>query len=138
MKRNQLIPLESLPYFTIQAFKQVVGAGEEQNQRVRELLSRWSKEGHILRLKRGVYMTQKFYLLHHNETEFNPAVSAIILPQSYISLQYVLQRYGILTEVTYAVTGVTQKNTRTIENQLGIYEYHHIKPELYKGFSPDF
>lgn len=135
MKRNQLIPLESLPYFTIQAFKQVVGAGEEQNQRVRELLSRWSKEGHILRLKRGVYMTQKFYLLHHNETEFNPAVSAIILPQSYLSLHYVLQRYGILTEVTYAVTGVTQKNTRTIENQLGIYEYHHIKPELYKGFS---
>ncbi len=113
----------------------ITGAGEEQNQRVRELLSRWSKEGHILRLKRGVYMTQKFYLLHHNETEFNPAVSAIILPQSYLSLHYVLQRYGILTEVTYAVTGVTQKNTRTIENQLGIYEYHHIKPELYKGFS---
>lgn len=80
-------------------------------------------------------MTQKFYLLHHNETEFNPAVSAIILPQSYLSLHYILQRHGILTEVTYAVTGVTQKNTRTIENQLGIYEYHHIKPELYKGFS---
>jgi predicted transcriptional regulator of viral defense system len=134
-KRDQLIPLESLPYFTIQAFKQVVGVGEDDSQRVRELLSRWTKEGHILRLKRGVYMTQKFYLLHHNETEFNPSVSAIILPQSYLSLHYVLQRHGILTEVTYAVTGVTQKNTRTIENQLGIYEYHHIKPELYKGFS---
>ena len=109
--------------------------GEDESQRVRELLSRWTKEGHILRLKRGVYMTKKFYLLHHNETEFNPAVSAIILPQSYLSLYYVLQRHGILTELTYAVTAVTQKNTRTIENQLGIYEYHHIKPELYKGFS---
>ncbi|MFO7944533.1 MAG: hypothetical protein R6U51_09585 [Anaerolineales bacterium] len=134
-KRERLIPLEALPYFTIQAFKQVVGAGEDDSQRVRELLSRWTKEGHILRLKRGIYMTQKFYLLHHNETEFNPAVSAIILPQSYLSLHYILQRHGVLTEATYTVTGVTQKNTRTIENQLGIYEYHHIKPELYKGFS---
>lgn len=84
-KREQLIPLETLPYFTIEAFKQVVGVGEDESQRVRELLSRWTKEGHILRLKRGVYMTKKFYLLHHSETELI-LQSAQLFCRSHISL----------------------------------------------------
>ncbi|MFO8035023.1 MAG: hypothetical protein R6U57_00105 [Anaerolineales bacterium] len=134
-KRDLLTPLERLPYFTIEAFKQILGVGENESQRVRALLSRWAKQGHILRLKKGMYMTRKFYFLHQGDAAFRPAVSSIILPQSYLSLHYILQLEGILTEATYPITGVTYKNTRTIENSLGVFEYQHIKPGLYKGFS---
>ncbi|MBU1659936.1 MAG: hypothetical protein KKD28_00510 [Chloroflexi bacterium] len=135
MKLDLLEPFERLPYFTIEGFKQSIDVGEDENQRVREMLSRWAKRGHILRLKRGVYMTRRFYELHRREADFSQAVSAVILPHSYISLEYLLQRAGVLTEVTYPVSAVTAKNTRTIENAIGTFDYRHVHSDLYTGFT---
>ncbi len=135
MKLNLLTSFEHLPYFTIEGFKQVLNVGEGQAQSARQTLSRWTKRGHVLRLKRGIYMTRRFYELHQGEADFAPAISAIILPQSYLSLHFILQRASILTEVTYPVTAMTTKNTRTIENHIGAFDYHHIRSGLYRGFS---
>ncbi len=134
-KRDLISSFNSLPYFTIEGFKQILGVGEDKAQQARELLARWSRQGHIIRFKRGIYMTRQFYLLHQSDASFRPAVSSIILPQSYLSLQYILQRAGILTEATYTITGITYKKPRTIENTLGTFDYRHIRAELYRGFS---
>jgi predicted transcriptional regulator of viral defense system len=134
VKTDRLKPFENVPYFTITGFKQVLNAYESDNQRVREMLSRWVKAGHIIRLKKGVYMTRQFYERNQHHASFRPAVSAIIAPQSYVSLEYILQRAGVMTEVTYPITAVTPKNTRKIENSLGTFLYRHIKLVLYKGF----
>jgi predicted transcriptional regulator of viral defense system len=137
VKIDRLKPLEKVPYFTITGFKQVLNVDETDTQRVREMLSRWVKMGHIIRLKKGVYMTRVFYVRHQNHASFGPAVSAIIIPQSYVSLETILQRAGIMTEVTYPHTAVTLKNTRNIENALGTFVYRHIKLPLYTGFHQD-
>lgn len=135
MKTQLLKPFEDLPYFTLVGFKQILGFDEVTDQQARRLLSRWQKAGHILALKRGVYMTRRFFELHRNDVNFTPAISAILVPQSYLSLEYVLQQAGILTEATYTVTAVTVKNTRTFHNNaLGTFVYRHIKPSLYTGF----
>jgi hypothetical protein len=39
-----------------------------------------------------------------------------------------------LTEITYPVTAITIKNTRTIVNHLGTFVYRHVQPDLYFGF----
>lgn len=137
MKIDRLKPLEKIPYFTIAGFKQVLNVDESETQRVRAMLSRWVKMGHIIRLKKGVYMTRRFFELHQSHASFSPAVSSIILPQSYISLEYVLQRAGVLTEVTYAITAITLKNTKEIKNTLGRFTYRHIKSPLYTGFNQE-
>lgn len=137
MKIDLLRPLEKVPYFTITGFKQVIGADQSDTQSVREMLMRWVKKGHIIRLKNGVYMTRRFYELHQNHISFRPAVSAIMLPQSYISLEYVLQRAGVLTEATYPITAITPKNTKKIENTLGTFVYRHIQLPLYTGFNQE-
>jgi len=137
VKIDRLKPLEKVPYFTITGFKQVLNAGESDTQRVREMLSRWVKTGYVFRLKKGVYMTRRFYELHQNHASFRPAVSAIILPQSYVSLEYVLQRAGVMTEVMYPLTAVTLKNTRKIANSLGTFVYRNIKLPLYTGFNQE-
>ena len=137
MKIDLLKPLEKVPYFTIAGFKQVLNVDESNAQRVREMLSRWVKKGHIIRLKKGVYMTWRFYELHQNHASFTPAVSAIVLPQSYVSLEYILQRAGVMMEVTYPLTAVTTKNTRKIENSLGTFVYRHIRLPLYTGFTQE-
>ena len=134
MNLDLLRPFEQLPYFTIAGFRQLIGDAGNNDQRARELLSRWGQKGYVVPLKRGVYMTRRFYELHRGEADFSPSVSAILLPQSYVSLEFVLQRLGVLTEATYPVTAVTMKNKRTIENELGTFIYRHIQPSLYNGF----
>jgi len=137
MKVDQLKPLETLPYFTITGLKQTLNIDESDTQQVRENLARWVKKEHVIRLKKGVYMTRQFYERNQNQAAFRPAVSAIITPQSYVSMEYMLQRAGVITEVTYPITAVTRKNTRQIENNLGTFSYRHIKAPLYTGFSQE-
>ncbi len=135
MNRQILDSLNSIPYFTIESVKQLWAETGIKGDSIRTALYRWMKAGVIIQLKNGVYMTRHFDELHHSDAGFSPSVSAILMPQSYISLEFVLQRHGVLTEVTYPVTAVTTKNTRVIENDLGTFSYRHIKSSLYYGFT---
>lgn len=134
MNTEFLNVFDTLPYFTIEAVKQLIGDENMAAGTIPTTLYRWMKEGHIYQLKRGVYMTHRFYELHRSDADFAPAVSAILIPQSYVSLDYILQRYGILTEITYPVTAITLKHTRVIENKMGTFTYRNIKQALYSGF----
>jgi predicted transcriptional regulator of viral defense system len=134
MKSIVLSTLESFPYFTIEAVKQLFGDESAADGTIQTALYRWSKAGQIIRLKKGVYMARRFYELHGADSDFAPMVSAILIPQSYLSLEYILQRSAILTEITYPVSAVTLKQTRVFENKLGTFTYRNIKPGLYQGF----
>lgn len=135
MNISILSSLESLPFFTVEGVKQLFGNDSTAAGTIRTALYRWMKSGHVIQLKKGVYMTRRFYELHRADADFSMAVSAILIPQSYVSLEFILQRNDVLTEVTYPVSAITLKNTRVIENSLGTFTYHHIKDRLYRGFS---
>ena len=133
MKTTLLQPFERIPYFTIEGFKQAADISKAEQARL--LLHRWVNAGHLIQLKNGLYMTRRFYEQRRNDAAFSAAVSAIILPQSYLSLEYVLQKYNILTDVTYPVTAITAKNTRRIVNSLGTFWYRNLRADLYHGFT---
>jgi predicted transcriptional regulator of viral defense system len=135
MKTKNLDSLDQLPYFTIEAVKQLLQETSPNDGSIRTTIYRWVNAGDVVRLKKGVYMTRRFYEAHRRDEEFSSMVSAILIPQSYLSLEYVLQRNGILTEVTYPITAVTLKQTRVFENKLGTFSYRNIKPALYHGFT---
>lgn len=134
MKLENLSSLESFPYFTIEAVKQLLGDESVAAGTIQTALYRWMKAGQIIQLKKGVYMTRRFFEQHRTDVDFSPMISAIMIPQSYLSLEYILQRSAILTEMTYPVTAVTLKQTRVFENKLGTFTYRNIKAELYQGF----
>lgn len=134
MKTKILSSLDSFPYFTIEAVKQLLGDESVAAGTIQTALYRWMKAEQIIQLKKGVYMTQRFFELHRADADFAPMISAILIPQSYLSLEYILQRSAILTEMTYPVTAVTTKQTRVFENKLGTFTYRNIKAELYQGF----
>lgn len=133
MKTNLLQPFERIPYFTMEGFKQAADISKAEQARL--LLHRWVKAGHLIQLKNGVYMTRRFFEQRRNDAAFSAAVSAIILPQSYLSLEYVLQKHNLLTEVTYPVTAITTKNTRRIVNSIGTFWYRNLRADLYHGFT---
>lgn len=134
MKAEILSSFENIPYFTIEGFRQVTGAASS-DQVVRNLLHRWVKAGHLVQLKNGVYMTRRFFERQRGDYLFSAAVSSTLIPQSYVSLEYILQRHNLLTEVTYPITCITLKVTRKIVNAIGTYWYRNIRPELYQGFT---
>jgi len=134
MRYTILSAFDRLPYFTIEGFRQIAGEESHDAAHARMALYRWVKAGHLIALKKGVYMHHRFYERHRQETAFSAVVSAILLPQSYLSLEYVLQQHEILTDITYPVTAITIKNTRSITNSLGTFIYRHIQPGLYQGF----
>lgn len=134
MNRKILTSLDHIPFFTIEAVKQLYSAENLSNGSIQTALYRWMKAGHVIQLKKGTYMTRRFYDQHRSDAEFSAAISAILIPQSYVSLEFVLQRHAILSEITYPVTAVTIKQTRIIENSLGTFSYRNIKEALYTGF----
>jgi len=134
MKSENLSSLDPFPYFTIEAVKQLLGDESVAAGTIQTALYRWMKAGQIIQLKKGVYMTRRFFEQHRADVDFAPMVSAILIPQSYLSLEYILQRNAILTEMTYLVTAVTLKQTRVFENKLGTFTYHNIKTDVYQGF----
>ncbi len=134
MKTTILSSLTSFPYFTLEAVKQLLGDESAAAGTIQTALYRWMKAGQIIQLKKGVYMTRRFFELHRADADFAPMVSGILIPQSYLSLEYILQRNAILTEMTYPVTAVTLKQTRVFENKLGTFSYRNIKADLYQGF----
>ncbi|MBA4384522.1 MAG: hypothetical protein C0410_07280 [Anaerolinea sp.] len=134
MNISSLTSFESIPYFTIEAVKQLLGDEYISAGSVRTALYRWMKTGHIIQLKKGVYMTRFFYEMHKTDMDFSLAISSILIPQSYNSLESILQRYGILTEITFPITSITLKHTRVINNKFGTFNYRNLKENLYTGF----
>jgi len=135
MKASTLSSFDTSPYITTEAVKQLLGDELVAAGTIQTALYRWMKAGHLIQLKKGVYMPRRFYEMHRADEYFAPAISAILIPLSYVSLEYILQRYAALTEITYPVSAVTLKQTRVIENKLGTFTYRNIKHNLYKGFT---
>ncbi len=133
MKTDLLHPFDNIPYFTLEGFKQA--SEMDSPHQVRTLLHRWGQADHIIQLKKGVYMTRTFYEQHRADYLFSAALSAILIPQSYLSLEFILQKHNLLTEVTYPITCITTKNTRRIVNSIGTFWYRNIRDNLYRGFA---
>lgn len=94
-------------------------------------LSRWLKDGHIKRVKRG------FYVFNNQENSLDlETVSFLLYEPSYISLDRALSYHGLIPEMVYGVTCITTRNTSSFRNLYGNFIYHHVKPDLFWGYTP--
>lgn len=124
--------LATLPYFTLETARQI---SELSPPAARQLLSRWTKAGKIIRLRRGCFMPREFWLEHKNTPDFIALVSGIIQPHSYLTGTWILQKYGVMTEGIYSVTAATAKHTRVIRNPIATFYYTHIRGKLFTGYN---
>lgn len=123
--------LRELPYFGVSEVAQLLVI---ENSQASQVLARWIKSGRVIRVKRGIYVSYESYLSDRNQLDYLGMVAGIVQPSSYLSREYVLQKYGVLSEASYLVTLVTSKNTQSVTNAMGTFEYRHIKPNLYGGY----
>ena len=105
--------------FTIQSLR--ILSECEDSQKLTKSLHYYAKEGKIRNPRRGIY-TKDVY----KEEE----MACSLFKPAYISLEYVLQRAGVIFQFDDAITCVSYLN-REVEIDEKAYRYRIIKPELW-------
>jgi predicted transcriptional regulator of viral defense system len=124
---------KKLPVFTFEDF-----VGIERNKCYLWLiLHRYEKKGELIRLKKGIYTTNDYLERMKNRQEievFKDFLANFLYSPSYLSLETILYRHNLLTEIPVNLTSITKNKTTTFTNRLGNFLYHKIKPALFFGF----
>ena len=96
----------------------------------RTALNRWVAKGYLIQLKNGIYA------FRHWATQPNADLVAAnrIYRPSYISTYTALAHYGMIPEFVAQTTSVSTLKTTAFSNELGKFEYRHIKPDLFFGY----
>jgi len=97
-------------------------------------LKYWIKTGKLLRLKKGVYITAEKWQKEENKDDYLEYLANRLLSPSYVSLEYVLSRYQLLTEATVNLTSVSTKIGRVFSSDLAGFKYYSISEKLFTGY----
>jgi len=106
-------------------------AGNVNANHVRRQLSRWTETGRLYQLRRGLYaLAPPFQKVRpHPFVVANRLVGA-----SYVGLQSALAYHALIPEGVPVTTSVTTARPARWETPLGIFEFRHIKRELFFGY----
>lgn len=106
-------------------------AGRVNPDIVRLQLARWTKNGRLYQLRRGLYALAPPY----QKVKPHPFLIANHLQRaSYISLQSALSFYGLIPDTVQATLSVTAGRPERLETPLGVFEFRHVKPALLRGY----
>jgi predicted transcriptional regulator of viral defense system len=106
-------------------------AGNVKPNAIRLQLSRWTRSRRLYQLRRGLYAIAPPY----QKTKPHPFVIANRLQRSsYVSVQSALAFYGLIPDVVNTVVSVTAGRPERLDTPLGVYEFRHVKPDLFNGY----
>jgi len=128
---KKLKQVENLSYFDRPTLGQIINV---KKKALYENISRWVSQEKLIQLKNGLYVTSKYYNgLENKETYIEFIANRLRFP-SYLSLEYILQKYSLISESVYAYTSVTLKTKNEYQNKLGRFIYRNISQDLFDGF----
>jgi predicted transcriptional regulator of viral defense system len=107
---------------------------EPNEQALNANIKYWVKKGDLIRIKKGRYILKSFLEKEEDKESYLEYLANKIYQPSYLSCEYVMQKYGLLTEAVYGITSITTRKTKTFTNQLGQFTYYSITPSLFFDF----
>lgn len=130
MKRDTLIEIVGRePLFTT---GMLLAPGTDP-QDVKKQLSRWTRDGSVVQLRRGLYsLGARYRMMDPHPFE----VSNALVAGSYVSLETVLADLGLIPEAVFSTTAVTTGRQGLRETPFGAFVYQHIRPDLFWGYEP--
>lgn len=97
-------------------------------------LKYWLKNGDLIALKKGLYIFRDKYEKENSKNEYLEYLANKILTPSYLSLEYVLDKYSLVSESARALTSISNKATREFSNSLGVWRYYSVPAKLFSGY----
>ncbi|MBU1088405.1 hypothetical protein KKC08_02020 [Patescibacteria group bacterium] len=128
---QNLKKLEGLSYFDKGTLLQYINLSDNS---LYANINRWIKSERIIQLKKGLYVTTAYFNKISNKDTYVEFIANRLKVPSYLSLEYVLSRYGILAESVFSHTCVTLKSTGNFSNKFGTFVYKNIKNDLFTGY----
>lgn len=94
----------------------------------RDKISRWLKEGDLIRVKKGLYV----FGANVAQRPYSVILLAnLIYGPSALSLQYALSYYGLIPERVSVITSVTPKRNKYFKTPVGVFSYRYLHPQKY-------
>jgi predicted transcriptional regulator of viral defense system len=101
-------------------------------------VQRMQVTGGLLRLRSGLYAPTAAWQAAQSSPEqtrqYLEYLSGIVRSPSYLSLEYVLEKAGMIPESPFALTCITTKTPRTYATPLGRFVYRSIRSDLFTGY----
>lgn len=94
----------------------------------------WLKQKKIIGLKNGLYLLFDRYSQSSDKNTYGEYIANQLIMPSYLSTEYVLAKYRILSEPVNVFTSVTTKTGREIMNDLGCFRYYSLSPKIFAGY----
>jgi predicted transcriptional regulator of viral defense system len=123
--------IANLSYFDKNTLLQIIDLNDNS---LYANIKRWLKNGLLIQLKKGYYVTHEYYDRLADKESYHAFISNKLREPSYLSLEYVLQKHGVITEAVYVFTSITLKSRRIYNNQLGTFFYRNIQQKLFTGY----
>lgn len=130
MKSADLRKLNNLYFFTKEALRQI----EPSEQRLNFNLKYWLWKGKIISLKSGLYILKEKWEKEENKDLYLEYLANRIYEPSYVSGEWVMDKYSLLTEAVWGITNITTKPTKSFTNELGAFSYYSMTPKLFGGY----
>jgi len=121
--------LENKPYLTKKELSLLLEKkGKNLDKKITQLL----KKEYLISLKKGIYTTRIYFLV--NKKRLAEYLANVLYYPSYLSLEYVLQKQGLIPGAVYVYSSVTSKLPRAFQNKISTFSYRHIKESLFIGY----
>lgn len=122
---SQINPLQAIlnsprTVFTVQAMTMLTGMSSD---RLTKSMHYYASDGKIQNPRRGIYTKHRYNVQEMACSLFRP---------SYISLEYVLQRAGVVFQWDDSISCISYLS-RSVEVDGQLYQYRKINPELWIG-----
>lgn len=114
-------------YFSLADIKKVSDIGEKS---INVTISRLVKAGELTKLQKGIYSLGKI----NANIEWEKLAEEIYYP-SYLSFEWALGYYGILSQQAENYTLATIKRSKKIALDKKTFIYHRINPRFYWGYT---
>lgn len=130
--------LKDLPYLDKVKLSQILRKeGENLNYWIKKLI----KDKMLIPLKKGFYASAYFLLTLEStpseKEKYLEYLANLLRYPSYISLEYLLSKYGLIPEAVFAITSITLKSSRTFSTPLGNFIYRKIKSDYFNNFNSE-
>jgi len=130
MKAEELKKLLPLFFFTKETLRQL----EKDEDSLNFNLKYWLKKGTVIYLKKGFYLLAEKWEKELNKDLYLEYLANKLYEPSTLSLEYVMNKYSLLTEAVFGLTSITPKTTKRFTNSLGNFSYYSVSPPLFSGF----
>jgi len=125
MEITKVLQKENLALFSLDDFKKIFKIAKRNT--LYKKIQRLEEKKIIKRLAKGKYL-----FLFQKPHDF--LMANFLYQPSYISLESALSLYGIISGMSYQITSLTPKKTKTIVIDVKEYVYRQIKSSLFWGY----